>query len=165
MNVDATDLEILGVLQEDGRMTNKEIADRIGMAPSATFERIRKLEKKGVIKGYEVRLDGAQLDCGLVAFVFVRTSEQPGDASAGSELARIPEVQELFNVAGEDCYLLKVRCANTVALSKLLREKIGHVAAVRSTRTTIVMETYKESNKLPLATPNEELEVARNGRR
>ncbi|MDZ4724378.1 MAG: Lrp/AsnC family transcriptional regulator [candidate division Zixibacteria bacterium] len=148
--IDKIDRQILTILQENSKTSNSDIADRIGMAASATLERVRKLEKKGIIKGYEIRLDAAKLNCGLVAFVFVKTSEMAGDASAGPELIKIPEVQEVFNVAGEDCYLIKVRTSDTSALGKLIRDKIGKIPAVVSTRTTIVMETYKETSKLPL---------------
>lgn len=148
--IDRIDREILKILQDNSRTTNSEIAERIGMAPSATLERVRKLERKGIIKGYEIRLDPVKLDCALVAFVFVKTSEMAGDAMAGPELVKIPEIQEVYNVAGEDCYLCKIRARNPVHLGNLIREKIGKIPSVQSTRTTIVMEAYKETNKLPL---------------
>lgn len=148
--IDDTDRKILTILQENARIANSEIAERIGMAPSATFERLRKLERRGVIKGYEVRLDPAKLDCSLVAFIMVRTNELAGEQMAGPELVKIPEVLEVYNVAGEDCYLLKVRTGSPTELSRLIRERIGRIPAVHSTRTTIVMETYKETIALPL---------------
>lgn len=147
---DATDALILGLLQENARVSNAEIARRVDMAPSAVFERIRKLEERGLIQGYEARLGARELGLGLVAFVFVRTSDAPGGGPIADQLALIPEVQEVHHVAGEDCFLLKVRVADTHALSRLLRERIGSVPSVTSTRTTVVLDTVKETARLPL---------------
>ncbi len=160
--VDAVDRKILRYLQKDARMPNSEIAKRIGMAASAIFERTRKLESRGVIKAYEARLDANVLDCPLVAFVFVRTSEPAGDKQTADRLVQIPEVQEVHNVAGEDCYLLKVRTTDPDQLGKLLRDKIGSVPTVVHTRTTIVMETFKETVHLPFP---EETELPKKSRR
>lgn len=148
--LDRTDREILASLQEDGRMPNKEIANRVSMAPSATSERMRRLREKGFIETFETRLDAVKLGFGITAFTFVRTNELAGGKSIGEALAQIPEVQEVFNVAGEDCYLLKVRTRDTETLGRLLREKVGMIEGVVSTRTTIVMETFKETCRLPL---------------
>lgn len=160
--IDAVDRRILRYLQKDARMPNSEIAKRIGMAASAIFERTRKLESKGVIRAYEARLDANVLGSPLVAFVFVRTSEPAGDKPTADMLVKIPEVQEVHNVAGEDCYLLKVRTSDPDELGKLLREKIGAVPTVVHTRTTIVMETFKETVHLAF---DDEPEPVRKGKR
>ena len=149
--IDEIDRRILNLLQDNARTPNSEIAEKIGMAPSATYERVRKLERKGIIRGYEVRLDADQLGAGLIAFVAVKTGELAGEALAGPELVKIPEVQECYNVAGEDCYFLKVRVRNTADLNHLIREKIGGVPSVKSTRTTIVLQTHKETSRISLA--------------
>lgn len=148
--IDDMDRKILKILQDNARTPNSEIAEKIGMAPSATYERVRKLERKGIIKGYEVRLDSEKLGAGLIAFVAVKTGELAGEALAGPDLVKIPEVQEVYNVAGEDCYFLKVRARNTSDLNRLIREKIGRVQSVKSTRTTIVLETHKETSRIVL---------------
>lgn len=149
--IDALDQEILKTLQEDGRMSNKELAYKVGLAQSATSERLRKLRERGWINKFEVRLDAARLGFGLVAFIFVRTNEMVNGRQIGDQLAAIEEALEVFNVAGEDCYLIKVRVKNPEALGQLLRDKIGVIESVSTTRTTIVMETYKETCKLPLS--------------
>lgn len=150
--IDDTDTKILAILQRDARTSNADIARQLRMAPSAIFERMRKLEARGVIAGYTARIDPRALDRGLLAFVFVRADERLGRSeSAGAQLAAIPEVQEVHHVAGEDCYLVKVRVADTEALSRLLREGFGAIEAIRSTRTTIVLSTVKESATLPIA--------------
>ncbi|HET9225257.1 MAG TPA: Lrp/AsnC family transcriptional regulator [Thermoanaerobaculia bacterium] len=152
--IDETDLQILTILQSNARTSNAEIARQLNMAPSAILERIRKLEQRGVIQGYEARIAPEALGLGLLAFVAVRTEEKVGDECAGERLARIPEVQEVHHVAGEDCYLLKVRVQDAKSLGRLLQERIKPVESVRATRTTVVLDTLRESSLLPL--PEEE---------
>ena len=148
--IDDRDRRILTILQEDARVSNAEIARRLGMAPSAVLERIRKLEGRGLIRGYEARLNAGALGLGLIAYVFVRSRESVGKLETGRRLAELPEVQEVHQIAGEDCYLVKVRAASTDALAQLLREKFGAIPSVRSTKTTIVLTTLKESAQLPI---------------
>jgi len=154
--IDAIDAKILTILQDDARTSNSEIARRLGMAPSAIFERIRKLEARGVITGYSARLEPRALARGLLAFVFVRADERLGARGTSTALAALPEVQEIHHVAGEDCFLVKVRVADTEALACLLRERFGAIDTIGSTRTTIVLETIKESAALPVPSPSEE---------
>lgn len=156
---DSRDRKILEFLQQDGRLSNAEIARSLGIAPSAVLERIRKLERSGAIRGYAARLDPEQLGAGLLAFVFVQADERLSDTSAADEIAGLPEVQEVHHVAGEDCYLVKVRCASTAALGRLLREKFGAIANVRRTRSTIVLGTRKETLALAVDTGGRESEA------
>lgn len=154
--IDANDIEILKILQQNARTSNAEIARRLGMAPSAILERIRKLETRGVISGYEARIDPAALDLGLLAFVSVRSDAATGESALGERPAELPEVQEVHHIAGEDCFLVKVRTADAKSLGRLLREGIGCLGSVR-TRTTIVLETLHESARLPLPAPVERM--------
>ena len=159
--IDDIDGKILSILQNDARTSNAEIARRLAMAPSAILERIRKLETRGLIDGYEARLNPEALDLGLLAFIYVRADERIGSRVIGDELAAFPEVQEVHHIAGEDCYLLKVRVADTNALSDLLRQRLGPIDAIRSTRTTIVLSTIKETAQIPLpSTAKEDLSDA-----
>ncbi len=148
--IDDIDTTILELLQANARVPNAEIARRVGMAPSAVLERVRKLEERGLIHGYTAQLDARALGRALLAFVFVRGDEPPGTKQLGDELAALPEVQEVHHVAGEDCYLVKVRVADTAALGVLLRERIGALSSVRSTRSTIVLDTKKETSRLQI---------------
>jgi Lrp/AsnC family leucine-responsive transcriptional regulator len=151
--LDSTDRAILELLQANARISNADIARQLDMAPSAILDRIRKLEQRGVIQGYLTRIDAAAVGLGLTAFILVRTEERVGSGTIGKELARIPEVQELHHVAGEDCYLVKVRVQDTEGLSRLLRERFGRLKGVRNTRSTIVLSTVKETMALPLPEP------------
>jgi Lrp/AsnC family leucine-responsive transcriptional regulator len=149
--IDRTDQTILQLLQENARISNAEIARRLEMAPSAVLERIRKLEARGVVRGYEASVSPTALGLGLLAFIFVRADEAVGSGEVGHALAAVPELLEVHHIAGEDCYLVKVRVADTDALGRLLRDRVGTIPRVRSTRTTIVLSTVKESSHLPIA--------------
>jgi Lrp/AsnC family leucine-responsive transcriptional regulator len=148
--MDKTDKQILSILQENARITNAEIARQVGMVPSGVQERIRKLEDKGYILDYATHLRSDPLDLGLLAFVFVKTSEPPGGLSTAEELAKLAEILEVHHVAGKDCYLLKVRHSNNKALADFLREKLGPIPTITSTKTIIVLDTVKETCSLKL---------------
>jgi Lrp/AsnC family transcriptional regulator, leucine-responsive regulatory protein len=143
--LDPIDLRILELLHQDARTSNAAIARDVGLAPSAVFQRIRKLEAEGVIRGYHARLDPLALDQGLLAFVSVQTGEGARAAETGALLASIPEVVEVHRVVGDDCFFLKVRVRDTTALGALLDEKIQRLPPVASTRTTIVLSTAKDT--------------------
>ena len=148
--IDKINRKILSIIQKNARVSNSDIAKELNMAPSATLERIRKLEKKGIIKGYEARLDPQALDLGLLAFVFIKTDETLGDMKAGDFFAQIPEVLEVHQITGEDCYLIKLRASDTEKLGEMLMNKFGSYHSSISTRTTIVLNTVKESSLLPV---------------
>jgi Lrp/AsnC family transcriptional regulator, leucine-responsive regulatory protein len=149
-SIDNKDILILNLLQENARETQAEVARAVGLAPSAVLERVRKLEARGVIRGYAALLDHRSLDRGLLAFVSVRSEEAPGDDSVALALAACTEVLEVHHVAGEDCHLIKVRARDAEHLGLLLRTRIGGIPGVRSTRTTIVLETVKETPRLQI---------------
>lgn len=151
--LDPIDLQIVDLLQENARVPQVEIARIVGLAPSAVLERLRKLEARGVIQGYAARIDPKALDQRLLAFVAVRTTDRPGEVRVGQAMADVPEVLEVHHVAGDDCLLLKVRARDPEHLSQILRDRLGRVDGVRSTRTTIVLETIKESARLPIDLP------------
>lgn len=148
--IDDMDAKILTILQKNARTSNAEIARRVGMAPSAVFERIRKLEERGVVRVYTAVVDPHAVDLSLTAFMFVRSDEPVGQTGTAERLAALAEVQEVHHIAGEDCYLVKLRARDTEDLGRLLRDKIGTIPTVRSTRTTIVLGSIKEGLELPL---------------
>lgn len=148
--LDDISLQILKILQEKARIPNTEVARQVEMAPSAVLERIRKLERQGYIDGYEVRLNPERFDRRQIAFIEVRTRSVGDRPQTGEQLAAIPEVQEVHFVAGEDCYLIKLRVADTTELAAIIREKIAVITEVVSTRTTTVLHTYKETARIPI---------------
>src|SRR5918998_350569 len=152
--IDEKDARILEILQKEGRTTNVELARAVELTPSATLERVRKLEERGLIKGYTALLDPHALGLGLVAFIFLRVDDPEdliGRAEGTAEaLAELPSVLELHHLAGEDCFLVKVRARDTDDLYRILRDEFGKFKTIRSTRTTIVLKTVKESAHLPV---------------
>lgn len=154
VTLDEKDEVILELLQQNGRVTNVELARAVDLTPSATLERVRKLEERGVVREYAARLDPQALGLGLVAFIFARVDEREdsvGQAEGTAEaLAALPSLLELHHLAGEDCFLLKVRARDTDDLYRFLRDELGRFKAIRSTRTTIVLRTVKETGRLPL---------------
>ena len=148
--IDEISLKILKILQERARIPNVEVARQVDMAPSAVLERIRKLEKQGYIIGYEVRLNPKRFKRNLVAFVTITTESRTRDVNAGKVLSKIPEIQEVHHIAGEDGFLIKVRVSDTTELGKLIRERIQTLPFVRATRTAIAMATYKETARIPI---------------
>ena len=143
--MDVTDTRLVSLLQENGRATQLELAKDIGLSQPATAERIRKLEERGVIKGYAAQVDATKLGKDVTAFIGV-SIEHPKyfDAFAKKVLAH-PDVLEAHRVAGGDSYLLKVKTANTGTLDKLLVEELRTIAGVTRTHTTIVLSSVKES--------------------
>ena len=133
--LDATDRAILALLQDNARISNAEVGRRIGLATSAVHQRVRKLEDRGIILGYAARVDPRSAGFGLAAFVMIRTG---------------PEVLEVHRVVGEDCFFVKVRVRDPDDLAHLLDHTIQRIPGVASTRTTIVLQTGKESTALPL---------------
>lgn len=148
--IDEIDTKILMILQNNARMSNAEIARKIGMAPSAVFERIKNLEKKEIIRGYEAKIDPIKLGLNLVVFVFLTADEAVFSTDTGKQIQSIPEVQEVHLIAGEDCYLVKVRAKDTEDLTRILRNSLGKIKSIKSSRTTLVLSTIKETSALPI---------------
>ena len=118
------------------------------MAPSAVLERVKKLEQRNVITQYTTNINPIFLDQKLLAFIFIKATDGLGCTTTGQALAKIPEVQEVHNVAGEDCYLVKIRTNDSSSLMTLMRDKLSKIPNIVSTKTTIVLETVKEEQKL-----------------
>ena len=143
VRLDETDREILRILLEDGSKSKAEVARSVGLTPNAVFERLRKLNERGVIQGYAVRLDPRALGSKLLAFVFVAESKPVTTGKTGPRLTQIPNIEEVHRVVGRDCFLLKLRAADTDDLARILDE-IGRIESVAGVETTIVLETFLE---------------------
>lgn len=144
--LDVVDRKILTMLRQDGRMSHAAIAKEVGLSGPAVHERVRKLEQKGVIAGYTAILDPEILDRNHACFVMVTLSEGNEFAADDPIVARIcdePDVLEFHRIAGEDCYMIKIRTATNKDLERLLR-RIRLVPGVARTRTTIVLSTELE---------------------
>lgn len=157
--LDRIDRHILRLLRHDGRMSHAAIAKEVNLSGPAVYERVRKLEQKGVIAGYSAILDPNVLDRSHVAFVLVTLSEGNEFAADDPIVARIceePDVLEFHRIAGEDCYLIKTRTATNKDLERLLR-RIRSIHGVARSRTTIVLST--ELEKPTIDVPDEASET------
>ena len=148
--IDEISLKILKILQNKARIPNVEVARKVGMAPSAVLERIRKLEKQGFIDGYEVRLNPQRFQRSLVGFVHVTIDVSAEEERVAAELAGIDEIQEVHFITGDDGYLVKARVAGPNELNRLVREQIRPIKGVCRTRTSIVLSTAKETARIPI---------------
>ena len=148
ISLDQIDLQIIRIMQDNARTNNADIARELGMAPSAILERVKKLEQKEVILQYNARINPAALDQKMLSFIFIKTQDIIGVQKVGLLLAEIPEVLEVHDIAGEDGYLIKVRTNDSAGLVDLMRNTLSKIEGIISTRTTIVLETVKEDNKL-----------------
>ncbi|MEX2526894.1 MAG: Lrp/AsnC family transcriptional regulator [Gemmatimonadota bacterium] len=151
--MDEMDRKILALLQENARISNAEIARQVGLASSAIFHRIRKLEEGGVIRGYHTQLDPRLMGMGMAAFVRVQTGDGASAEAIVSDLLALPEVQEVHRVVGEDCFFVKVRTRDPQDLARLLDDSIQPIQGVATTRTTVVLTTARESLAVPVDRP------------
>ena len=148
--MDTIDIKAVERLQVAGRESWATLGVALGMTGPAAAERVRRLEAEGVIRGYAALVDPAAVGAGLTAFVSV-TLERPGDRTAFlRRVARLAAIQECHHVAGDYDYLLKVRCAGTAELDRILTDDLKGVPGAVRTRTTVVLRTLKESVIVPL---------------
>jgi Lrp/AsnC family leucine-responsive transcriptional regulator len=150
--LDEADRRILRILQQDGRITNQELAARCAMSPSACLERMRRLRERGFITGYAAQLDPEKLGQGFLVFVEVILERTTGDVFRRfSEcVADRPEILECHMVAGGFDYLLKLRTRDMAEYRRFLVDVLAELPGVRETRTYTVMEEVKSKTALAI---------------
>lgn len=134
-----------------GRATWAELGRLLGLSAPSAADRVRKLEERGVIRGYAALADTGALGYPLTAFVSVSLADHRQRAAFLRAIAKIEQIAECHHVAGDDDYLLKVRCCGTAGLDHLLARQLKDRLGVARTRTTIVLSTAKESVRIPIA--------------
>ncbi len=145
--LDPTDVQILHLLQTQGRIKRKDVAEAVALSLPAVSERMRKLEERGVITGYHAVVDPKRLHVDVTAFVRVSVDGSAHYAGFVAAAAAMDEVQEVHAITGEGSHLLKVRTRSTTALEGLLAA-IQRLPGVRASQTSIVLSTPKESRYL-----------------
>lgn len=153
LDLDRIDLKILDFLQEDGRISNLKLAEKVSLSPTAVLARVQRLTKDGYILGYEARLNPLQLGASMMVFVEVsldRTTPNVFEAFKAAVQVR-PEIMECHMVAGGFDYLLKTRMADMLAYREFAGTVLWQLPGVRETRTYAVMEEVKNSSRLRLA--------------
>jgi Lrp/AsnC family leucine-responsive transcriptional regulator len=150
--LDRTDLRILQCLQEDGRISNVHLAKKVNLTPTPCLERVRRLERRGYIRGYTAILDPDLLDASLLVFVEIDLSHNSPSAfrEFREEARKLPEVLDCHLVSGNFDYLIKARVRDMKAYRELLGEKILSLPGVSDSRSYVVMEEIKETLNLPL---------------
>jgi Lrp/AsnC family leucine-responsive transcriptional regulator len=140
--VEDIDRTIVAALTIDGRLSYTDLAEKVGLSVSAAHQRVRRLEQRGVVKGYAARVDYSAINLPLTAFVAIRPLDLSQADDAPDRLANLPEIEACYSVAGEDHYLLLVRVTGPTDLERLLQEI--RTAANVATRTTVVLSTPYE---------------------
>ncbi|HAS6323529.1 TPA: Lrp/AsnC family transcriptional regulator [Vibrio vulnificus] len=144
--MDRFDEKILHALKRDGRISNVELSERVGLSPSATLRRVQELERKGVIKGYCAVLDSNQLGIGFVAYVSIGLASHSKKAQQEFEdhVRFVDEVVECHNITGANEYLLRVETKDLVAYKKFHADVLGECEQVKSITTMVVMDSPKD---------------------
>lgn len=151
-DLDRIDRKILGALQEDGRITNTDLAEKIGLSATATSERMKRLIREGYILRFTAELNPQKLNLGLLVFVEVKLDKTTADVfdAFASAVARSVEVLECHMVAGGFDYLIKSRVRDMTHYRQFLAEVILNLPGVRETHTYAVMEDVKDTHVLPI---------------
>jgi Lrp/AsnC family leucine-responsive transcriptional regulator len=147
--IDHTDAQILNLLQANGRMKRNDIADKVNLSVPSVSERMRKLEERGVIKGYHAILDAKRLNMDITAFIRVTVDGSTNYQPFIDQAMKLSEVLEIHSVTGDGSHIVKVRTKNTTTLEHLL-SKLQAFPNVHGTRTSIVLSSYKETRELPV---------------
>ncbi len=148
--IDEIDVRILELLQEHGRMKRNRIAEEVGLSVPSVSERMRKLEERGVITGYHAVLDHKRLHFDITAFIRVIVDGSEYYPEFIRRACALDEVLEVHSITGEGSHILKVRTRNTTTLERLL-SRIQSWPGVHGTVTSIVLSTFKETRRLPVA--------------
>ena len=150
--LDRVDFQILSILQDNGKISNVELAERVHLTPPPCLERVKRLEREGYIKRYACLLDPYKLQAGLLAFIQVSllsTASRDLD-EFNRAISRLEEVQECHMVSGGFDYLLKVRTTDMQSYRRFLGEQLSSIPNVRETHTYVAMQEVKSETAIPL---------------
>lgn len=153
MKLDKFDRHILAVLQEDGRISNQDLAERIGLSPSPCLRRVRALEEAGIISGYRALLDARKLGLSLLALIHISMDRHTPERFANFEarIAELPEVLECLLITGQDAdYQLKVIVPDMEAYQVLLLHRITRIEGVSGVHSSFVMRRVVDKTALPV---------------
>jgi Lrp/AsnC family leucine-responsive transcriptional regulator len=149
--IDKIDRKILAIIQKNNKTSYAEIGKQVGMAASAIFDRMRKLEKRGVVIGHEARLDNKAVNMSFKSYVSVELENTSLVEDTAKKLAAIDNVLEVHFISGSDSLLLKVVAKDIREFSDILAKKIAIVSNIKKTSSNVILETLKETSILPLS--------------
>lgn len=150
--LDETDIEILRILQADGRITNADLAKRVGLSPPSALQRVRQLEQADLIRGYHAVLDPDRLGFKIMVLAMIQLAlhqEQPIERFRRS-VQEIPEIVECYHVSGEFDFLLKILVKDIRSYEALIREKISKIKGVGQIKSSFVLACPKQTTQIPL---------------
>lgn len=156
--LDKTDLRILKNLQENSAISNLELAKRIGLSPTPTFERVKKLERYNVIKSYHAVVDAEELGVGIQTYMLITLSEARGHEldNFAKQVNEIDEIVECHFITGTSDCLLKIMAKDIGAYDKLTNTRIRNIKEIGSMTTMVILSTIKKSRVVPINYSQEE---------
>lgn len=151
-NLDKIDMQILKTLQENGRITNLQLSNEIGLSPAPTLERVKKLENTGIIKGYHADVDSTQVGVGIMSIMLVTLARQKDNAIQNfkKHIVKLPEVTECYQVTGDYDYLLKTMTPDIAGFEKLISEKLSKIEEIGNMKTMVILSEVKNTKVLPV---------------
>ena len=150
-NLDETDILILRELQDDGHLIIKELSQRVHLSVSPVYERVRRLEREGFIKRYVAVLDPEKLDCGFLAFCYLKMKQHSHENAVQimERVQNIPEIAECYNISGDFDFLLKIYVRNMKQYQEFVMRILGDIPAIGSLNSSFVLGEVKNSHRLP----------------
>ena len=151
-DLDNIDLKILEQLQSNSNLTNKELAAAVHLSTTPTFERVRRLEREGYIKRYAAVLDAEKLNCGFVAFCFLKMKQHSHENAMRimEAVQAIPEIGECYNISGDYDFLLKIYAKDMKSYQKFLLRILGDIDCIGSLSSSLVLGEVKSTQAIPL---------------
>ncbi len=148
--IDEVNRQILNILQENGTITNAELASKVGMAPPTVLERVKKLERQGIIKKYVAIVDESRIGRGVIVFVAISVADHTshGIKNFNKEIQKLPEVLECYHIAGEKDYLIKVIAKDIPDYETFALEKLAAIPNIGRISTMFVLSTVKRETKI-----------------
>lgn len=151
--IDNTDIKILRLLQDDSRLTTKELAAKIHLSVTPTFERVKRLEREGYIKKHMAVLDAEKLDCGFVAFCYIKMKQHTYENGIRimEAVQGIEEITECYNVSGDYDFLLKIYAKDMKSYQSFILRILGDLDCIGSLSSSFVLGEVKNSHAIPIS--------------
>ncbi len=152
ITLDPTDVRILAALQDNSRLTVKELAAVVHLSPTPTFERVKRLEREGVIDRYIALLNARTIDCGFMAFCYLKMKQHTYENAMRiiEAVKSMPEIAECYNISGDYDFLLKIYTRDMKSYQKFLLRILGDLDCIGSLNSSFVLDEVKNTHKLPL---------------
>ena len=155
--MDDLDKEIIYILQQDSKITNAQLAKEIGLSPSSTLERVRRLESSGIITGYSLILDKEKLgiECGFLVYIKLTSIHKETVENFIDIIKDIPQIVEAYKVSGNADFILKIYCNKISDFEYLISEVLSEIEEIKDIRSEIILDTIKEKEPLPISNREE----------